>query len=143
VPPKCMRNSLSPPCFSRGATRLTAAAEIRPGQRFLDVACGTGVLACSMAERVGPTGSVVGVDVNEGMLAVAKRKAPTIEWHEVRAEALPFAENSFDGYLTSGLSSASVRSHNLGCREEDRQDTANGIVARTSNAPARLMITTS
>jgi ubiquinone/menaquinone biosynthesis C-methylase UbiE len=85
-----------PALFQPWASRLTAAAEIRPGQRVLDVACGTGVLACSMAERVGPTGSVVGVDVNEGMLAVAKRKAPTIEWREVRAEALPFAENSFD-----------------------------------------------
>jgi SAM-dependent methyltransferase len=57
------------------------------------------VLACSMAERVGPTGSVVGVDVNEGMLAVAKRKAAALEWRAARAEALPFAENSFDAVV--------------------------------------------
>jgi ubiquinone/menaquinone biosynthesis C-methylase UbiE len=63
---------------------------IRPGQHVLDVACGTGVLACSIADRVGQNGSVVGVDINVGMLAVAKRKAPTIEWREARAEALPF-----------------------------------------------------
>jgi ubiquinone/menaquinone biosynthesis C-methylase UbiE len=66
----------------------------------LDVACGTGVLACNMAERVGPAGSVVGVDVNKEMLAVAKRKAPTLEWHAARAEALPFAENSFDAVVS-------------------------------------------
>src|SRR5262249_27455113 len=58
------------------------------------------VLACSMAERVGPTGSVVGVDVNEGMLAAAKRKAPTLEWPAARTEALPFAENSFDAVVS-------------------------------------------
>jgi SAM-dependent methyltransferase len=89
-----------PALFEPWAARLTAAAALRPGQRALDVACGTGVLACSMAERVGPTGSVVGLDVNEGMLAVAKRKAPSLEWRAARAEALPFAENSFDAVVS-------------------------------------------
>jgi SAM-dependent methyltransferase len=89
-----------PALFEPWAPRLTAAAALRPGQRVLDVACGTGVLACSMAKRVGPTGSVVGLDVNEGMLAAAKRKAPALEWRAARAEALPFAENSFDAVVS-------------------------------------------
>ena len=89
-----------PALFEQWAPRLTAAAGIRPGQRVLDVACGTGVLARSLAERVGPTGSVVGLDVNAGMLAVAKRKAPALEWREARAEALPFPENSFDAVVS-------------------------------------------
>ena len=38
--------------------------------------------------------------VNEGMLAVAKRKAPALEWRAARAEALPFAENSFDAVVS-------------------------------------------
>ena len=67
-----------PALFQQWTTRLIAAAEIRPGQRVLDVACGTGVHACSIAECVGLTGSAVGVDVNENMLAVAKRKAPRL-----------------------------------------------------------------
>jgi len=89
-----------PALFQQWATRLIAAAAIRPGQRVLDVACGTGVLACSIADCVGLTRSVVGVDVNENMLAVAKRKAANIEWREARAEALPFDDNSFDAVVS-------------------------------------------
>jgi ubiquinone/menaquinone biosynthesis C-methylase UbiE len=89
-----------PALFQQWAPRLAEAAGTRPGQHVLDAACGTGVLACRIADRVGRNGSVVGVDVNEGMLAVAKRKAPTIEWREARAEALPFDENSFDAIVS-------------------------------------------
>jgi len=85
-----------PAILQAWAIRVTKAARIQPGQTVLDVACGTGVLARTVAKRVGPSGSVVGVDPNEGMLAVARRKAPTIEWREGRAEILPFEANSFD-----------------------------------------------
>jgi SAM-dependent methyltransferase len=64
------------------------------------VACGTGVLARAVAERVGPGGAVVGVDVNEGMLAVARRKAPRIDWRHGRAEALPLDSDSFDAVVS-------------------------------------------
>jgi SAM-dependent methyltransferase len=53
-----------------------------------------------VAERVGPAGSVVGLDVNEGMLAVAERKAPQIEWRQGIAEDLPFASDSFDAVIS-------------------------------------------
>jgi ubiquinone/menaquinone biosynthesis C-methylase UbiE len=85
-----------PALLQEWAGLVTEAARIQPGQRVLDVACGTGVLAHSMAGRIGPNGAVVGVDINERMLAVARRKAPTIEWREGRAEMLPFEANSFD-----------------------------------------------
>jgi ubiquinone/menaquinone biosynthesis C-methylase UbiE len=72
------------------------AAGIRPGQRVLDVACGTGVLTRAVAARLGGNGSVIGLDINPGMLAVAARNAPGIEWREGKAESLPFKDGSFD-----------------------------------------------
>lgn len=60
-----------PSLFGAWAEPVADAAGLRPGQRVLDVGCGTGVHARAAARRVGPTGRVVGVDPNEGMLAVA------------------------------------------------------------------------
>jgi SAM-dependent methyltransferase len=62
----------------------------------LDVACGTGIVARTAADRVGPTGRVTGLDLNPGMLAVAQRLRPDLEWHQGDAENLPFADGSFD-----------------------------------------------
>ncbi|MEM7345442.1 MAG: methyltransferase domain-containing protein, partial [Chloroflexota bacterium] len=76
------------------------AADLQPGQRVLDVACGTGVLARTAAGRVEVGGQVVGVDINEGMLAVAKQKAPHITWWHGPAENLPFEDNSFDAVIS-------------------------------------------
>lgn len=85
-----------PALFQEWAPRVADAARVRPGQRVLDVACGTGVLARSISKRVGSDGSVVGIDPNAGMLAVAQRTAPEVEWVEGTAETLPFADDSFD-----------------------------------------------
>lgn len=86
------------------ATALLDAAELRPGDRVLDVACGTGVVTRLAAERVGPDGAVAGLDINPAMLAVA-RSVPSsgaaIEWHEASAESLPLADGSFDVVLSS------------------------------------------
>lgn len=89
-----------PALFAEWPRRVTASAGLAPGERVLDVACGTGVLAREAARQVGPGGSVVGLDRNEGMLAVARRKSPEIEWRAGMAEALPFAERSFDAVLS-------------------------------------------
>jgi SAM-dependent methyltransferase len=81
------------------AADLVELATLRPGERVVDVACGTGVVARLAAERVGAAGRVVGVDVNPGMLAVARAAdtgaAPT-EWHQAGAEALPLSDSAFD-----------------------------------------------
>ena len=89
-----------PALFAEWPDRVADAAAIGAGQRVLDVACGTGVLARTAATRTGAAGSVVGIDVNEGMLAVAQRIAPDIEWRQGVAEALPYAPHSFDAVVS-------------------------------------------
>jgi len=79
-----------PALFEEWPARLVAAARLAPGMRIVDVACGTGVLTSEAAEAVCPGGTAVGIDVNPGMLAVARRKADAVEWHEAAAESLPF-----------------------------------------------------
>ncbi|KAH7074541.1 S-adenosyl-L-methionine-dependent methyltransferase [Paraphoma chrysanthemicola] len=54
--------------------RFISYLDIQPGQHILDLACGTGLLTFLEAEAVGPSGSVVGVDVTPGMLSIATRK---------------------------------------------------------------------
>lgn len=85
-----------PALFGEWALRVVAAARLQPGDRVLDLACGTGVLAREAVSRVGDRGSVAGVDPNPGMLAVAARLAPEVEWREGTAESLPCADGSFD-----------------------------------------------
>jgi SAM-dependent methyltransferase len=84
------------------ATDLIRLAALRPGERVLDVACGTGVVARLASQQVGATGTVAGLDVNPGMLAVARSATPPgmpIEWHEASAEAMPLPDASFDVVL--------------------------------------------
>ena len=85
-----------PALFGQWAPKVADAAQIQPGQRVLDVACGTGILAREVASRTGPTGYVAGLDPNPGMLAVAKQFAPAVEWRQGAAESLPFPDRSFD-----------------------------------------------
>jgi SAM-dependent methyltransferase len=75
---------------------VAEAAGFRPGDRVLDVACGTGALARVAADRVAPGGRVSGLDPDAGMLAVAARTSPGIQWLEGAAEAIPFQEGAFD-----------------------------------------------
>lgn len=89
-----------PALFQQWAPRVASAAQLRPGQRVLDVACGTGVLAREAASRVGATGTAVGLDPNPGMLAVARRLAPGVEWRDGTAEALPCPDRFFDAVVS-------------------------------------------
>ncbi len=84
------------------ANDLMEVAALRPGERVLDVACGTGAVTRLAAERVGPAGTVTGLDLNPGMLAVARSATPpgiSVEWHEASAESMPLPDEAFDVVL--------------------------------------------
>lgn len=91
---------LVPAMFGPMAGDLVDRAAPRPGKRVIDIGCGTGIVARTVASRVGPSGRVTGVDLNASMLAVAQRKSadsvPPIEWLESRAESIPRGDESFD-----------------------------------------------
>lgn len=85
-----------PALFGQWVEPVLRAAEVGPGDRVLDVACGTGVVARAAAERVAPDGTTTGVDLNPAMLAVARRIAPEIDWRQGDVAALPFSDDAFD-----------------------------------------------
>jgi ubiquinone/menaquinone biosynthesis C-methylase UbiE len=86
--------------FSPWADQLVALAGVREGERVLDVACGTGIVARHAVGRTGTSGAVVGLDLNADMLRVARTVAaavrPAIEWREGNAAELPFPDGAFD-----------------------------------------------
>jgi ubiquinone/menaquinone biosynthesis C-methylase UbiE len=91
---------LVPIIFAPGAEYLVELAELGPEERVLDVACGTGIVARSAAPRVGSGGKVVGLDINEGMLEVARKVSseirPAIEWQQGDAGDMPLPDRAFD-----------------------------------------------
>ncbi len=89
-----------PALFRQWAVPVAASAAIAAGQTVLDVACGTGVLAREALRRVRPGGTVVGLDRNEGMLTVARRRSPLIEWRQGEAESLPFPDGRLDAVVS-------------------------------------------
>ena len=78
-----------------------ACAGLIPGERVLDVACGTGIVALDAAARVSPGGDVVGVDLSGCMIEVARRRAmqehrTNISFERADAEQLALPDNSFN-----------------------------------------------
>ena len=89
-----------PALFARWGPVLADAARLSAGDRVLDVACGTGAATLAAVARVGPTGSVTGLDPNPDMLAVARGKGAPVDWRDGVAEALPFPDASFDAVVS-------------------------------------------
>ncbi|MGC1439639.1 MAG: methyltransferase domain-containing protein [Burkholderiaceae bacterium] len=72
---------------------------IHPGNKVLDVGCGTGVLARSLLPLVGPMGRVTGLDLSASMLAVAKEVAPGADCQQGSVLELPFDDEAFDATI--------------------------------------------
>src|SRR5712692_11392795 len=79
-------------------------ARLKSGESVLDIGCGTGTLAIAAKRRVGPAGTVNGVDASPEMLARAGRKAnkagAEVAFMECIVEALPFPDGKFDAVLS-------------------------------------------
>jgi ubiquinone/menaquinone biosynthesis C-methylase UbiE len=97
--PELYQRHLVPAMTAMWAADLADRAALAPGQRVLDVACGTGVVARLAAKRVGATGRVDAIDLNAGMLAVARSLPSAVRWHHGSALDLPFAAATFDVVL--------------------------------------------
>lgn len=90
---------LVPAIFAPWAEALVVLPDLQPGERVLDAACGTGAVARAAAPRVGSKGTVTAVDVNPGMLAIARGSTPgqpAVGWREADVIELPFPDGSFD-----------------------------------------------
>jgi demethylmenaquinone methyltransferase / 2-methoxy-6-polyprenyl-1,4-benzoquinol methylase len=112
--------------MSGGAHRLwkhftLSQTGLKPGQKALDVAGGTGDLSIGMAKQVGATGLVIHTDINAAMLGngrdrlIDKGIVNNVRWSLANAECLPFADNSFD-CITIGFGLRNVTDKNRALR---------------------------
>jgi ubiquinone/menaquinone biosynthesis C-methylase UbiE len=89
-----------PAIFDPLTSLLLDAAPPQPGERVLDIACGTGIVARRAASLVGPTGAIVGMDVNPGMIEVARRLPASddvrVEFRHGDAQKLDLPDGGFD-----------------------------------------------
>lgn len=116
--------------------RLTLErAGVRPGHHVLDIAGGTGDLALKFSRLVGPRGRVVLADINASMLRVGRDKlldngvGDNVEYVQANAEALPFADNSFDCITIA-----------FGLRNVTDKDAALRSMARVLKPGGRLLV---
>ncbi|HEY96171.1 MAG TPA: methyltransferase domain-containing protein [Dehalococcoidia bacterium] len=118
------------------AERMVIKAKLTPKQRVLDVACGTGWATMAAAKAIGVNGIIIGVDVENSWLDIAREKAEkaglsNIEYHRGEADALDFDDDSFDAVLCA----SSIMLFNdipKALREWHRILKPDGIVAFTS-----------
>jgi ubiquinone/menaquinone biosynthesis C-methylase UbiE len=98
--PEIYERYLVPAIFGSWAALVVEEAALQRGERVLDVACGTGVVARLAAPLVGSSGQVTAVDLNPGMLAVARALPPPdgapVDWRVGDAAALPTPDAAFD-----------------------------------------------
>ena len=95
-PAEIYERHMVPAIFAPWSADLLELVEPQPGERVLDVACGTGIVARNAASMVGATGRVVGIDMNASMLELARSLDAPVEWREGDALAMPFLDQEFD-----------------------------------------------
>ena len=113
--------------------RLIAAAGVQPGQRVLDVGCGTGYFAGLLARAVGRSGMVIGIDPAVAMIEHARRRrgGPNCQFHVGSAEKLALPDGSFD------LVVSTLAMHHI---PEDVRATAVREIYRVLRPGGRLLI---
>ena len=93
-------NALVGPLFTPWGAHLLDRVGVHEGQSVLDVACGPGTVAQLAAGRVGRSGSVVGCDLSEEMLSIARAKdavsGVTVEYRQCPADSLSVEDDAFD-----------------------------------------------
>lgn len=89
-----------PSVFAEWAPVTLEAAAVGPGDRLLDVACGTGIVARTAHRNGNGEIAVTGLDLNEAMLTVAARVEPEVEWRQGDVNALPFDDGEFDAVVS-------------------------------------------
>lgn len=97
---RAYESHMVPGMFAHWAEFVVSLVAPQSGEHVLDVACGTGVGARVAARAVGPTGKVVGVDIDPGVIEVARGltqgTGTPIEWHCASALQMPFQDATFD-----------------------------------------------
>jgi SAM-dependent methyltransferase len=78
---------------------LVAALAPKPGERLLDMGCGTGIIARRLATSMAESGEVIGVDISRTMVEFARQcpTPPNLRYERADGGALPFADSAFDG----------------------------------------------
>src|SRR5262245_55792739 len=98
--PELYERYLAPTVTAVWAADLIERAGLQAGQRVLDVACGSGIVARLAAAQVGGAGRVAGLDINAGMLETARSlqqdTGAAIEWRHNDVVAMPFPDGVFD-----------------------------------------------
>ena len=89
--------------FQPWRERLVAQLPVRAGDTVLDVGCGTGLCLPMLQDKVGPTGTIVGIDASEQMLQVAADRVTAHGWDNVRLVATPAEQAPIDGPADAAL----------------------------------------
>jgi SAM-dependent methyltransferase len=127
--PELYERELAGPLFRPFAEAMVEAVAPEPGARVLDVACGTGIVARLARDLAGPQAAIVGVDVNPGMLEVARRVEPAIDWRQGDAGSLPLAGGERFAVVTCHQGAQFLPDRAAGFREMHRALEPGGRVA--------------